>query len=230
MRTIKSIVRVILRAAREFQEVLNYDEEREESASVGWYCGHVVDPGGKWKFAKGAAAFPVEESLKQHGILGLSFLADGTHALRFLVNKDGILYEYTWNKWRPKPNTEFYNATFYRLIPSATSTRKQRVDLALLIPLVQILMDVQQPLRGALMNSTLEMCPSEPGPRHRFDDRRKWREAKGADVVFEYDRGELLECILIPASLEFTTRPKEGLVKAEVGKCLQPQSWERNSS
>jgi len=220
VKMIKSMIRLLVRAAREYNVGLNYNDR-----TVAWACGEVPS-NDEWTSAGSAAKYPIAPALKAKGVTGL-ILEDveaGRETFTFTVFTTTDWLTLRWDKntrtqrrlWIPSRNSP---TTFCARIP--ISGHEARCSVDDFAEILQSIIDLDAPLRGAIMQS------GEEEYAHGSEQERSVRRRleHGAYVhapppVYNRDVGEshsAMEANFYPATFSFSVAPNYDVKM--VGSC-----------
>ena len=222
-RFIKGVVRVIIRAAREFREALNYGD------SIGWIIGEAPSHA-FWEVAGGRWRFPMPEALR-HQLRGLEFQSHGSRYLLCRVVTEREIYTYSWSK-RPggRPSPSMRRST-WRWRDAWSGHEVNPVDVSLqetgrlLMPHLQLLFDFQAPLHGALVRRGPEPV-SETHARRDSLGSINYTDDTDSDEDSDSE-GYRQTTTLLPASLDFVPRPAS-MFPMDVGACRSATTFRPN--
>lgn len=207
---LKGMVRLLVRAAREYNFGLNYHDR-----TVAWGCGEVPS-NTEWTSALAPVRYPIDSSLRKKGILGIC-LEDteaGRETFSFTVFRtdDQLLL-----RWTKRERNE----------PSTTLCTRRKINgdkapctLDDFAETLQSIVDLDKPLRGAIMQSGDEEY-AHLEERERSVRRRLAQGSYVHAVPSQEDGGTsvyLMEANFYPATFSFSVAPHFN-VKA-VGSCV----------
>ena len=220
VKMIKSMIRLLVRASREFNVGLNYDDR-----TVAWACGEVPS-NGEWTSAGSAAKYPITPALKAKGLRGL-FLEDveaGRETFTFTVFTTTGMLRLRWDKKTGLQRRLGLPARTRRTTVctrTPISGRQAICSVDDFAEILQSIIDLDAPLRGAIMQSGVEeyahVSEQERSVRRRLEH--------GAYVhapppVYNRDVGESLssmEANFYPATFSFSVAPDYSVKM--VGSC-----------
>jgi hypothetical protein len=225
---IKSIARVLMRAALEFSDLLAFSDRMDwKEKKISWRCGdtkYTTLWAPAWSLGRD---FPLPKSLAIHGVLGLAFHVDQSSVVFAVSKREKVRGEvelvYEWKKSPVHPSaslTKFFGKRSW----------DADVPFQELTPLFQLLLDIREPLMGALVRTDGDSMIRDRD-REFFSRQHEIyaaeQKARGGRVYRDrvdpsmttgsipvYRRTQVL-----PASLNFAPGPHDGFVTAEVGRC-----------
>ena len=196
---LKGMIRVLVRAAREYNVGLNYHDR-----TVAWGSGEVPS-NAEWTSARAPARYPIDPSLRKKGILGIC-LEDseaGREAFTFRVFRTDDQLLLRWDKkYRNERST------------TLCTRRKNNGDEApcaidAFAETLQAIVDLDAPLRGAIMQSGEEeyALPEE----HERSVRRRLEQGSYVHAVPSQAEGGTsvysTEANFYPATFSFSVDP-----------------------
>jgi len=196
VKMIKSMIRLLVRAAREYDEGLNYDDWK-----IAWACGEIPNDEG-WTSTSSAAKYPIAPSLKAKGVTGL-FLEDweaGRETFTFTVFMNTGRLWLIWN------NDNLRSTTMCKRIGTSGSVVRCSVDD--FAEILQDVIDLDAPLRGAIIQSGPEkyahVSEQERAVRRRLEHgshAHTFPEVTKSGVVYAWESN------LYPATFSFSIAP-----------------------